>query len=295
MNKYYEHYKESKEIIKEYLRLGNLGKFEEQKELLLEGIKKYPNNICIKDKMMEIYFKLWLDNRENTEYLKTLESIALELKENEIYKYNAIATLAYLYRRLDRQDEIKEDVNNLPSIYQCREILMPEVLKWGERIKAVQENFTLLIELFDRLLLSTFGREEVGKRDIILLKEKTLIDAVFENGDYGIYNHNLQNIYYRCARDQAYVQNKEKVLEYLNECIKYTYAYDELRFKTKIEKHTSFLVDRLTTNIEEYNFSSHVSLTDFMKEELNDELFDFIRKDAEFIEIVEELSGGIKA
>lgn len=81
----------------------------------------------------------------------------------------------------------------------------------GERIKAVQENFTLLIELFDQLLLSTFGREEVGKRDIVLLKEKALIDAVFENGDYGIYNHNLQNIYYRCARDQAYIKNKEKV------------------------------------------------------------------------------------
>ena len=290
MNKYYEHHKESKEIIEEYFRLGNLGKFEEQKKLLLEGLKKYPNNICIKDKMMEIYFKLYLDNRDNKEYLETLESIALELKENEVYKYNAIAILAYLYRRLDRQDEIIEDVRNLPSIYQCRNILMPEVLKWGERIKAVQENFTLLIELFDQQLLSTFGREEVGKRDIILLKEKTMIDAVFENGDYGIYNHNLQNIYYRCARDQAYIQNKEKVLMYLKECIKYTYAYDELRFKTKNLKHTSFLVDRLTTNIEDFNFSNNQTLTDFMKEELNDELFDFVREDEEFKQIVEQLN-----
>lgn len=86
MNKYKEHHEESKEIIKEYFRLGNLGKVDEQKDLLLEGIKKYPNNICIKDKMMEIYFMLYLDNRDNLEYLEILESIALELKENEIYK-----------------------------------------------------------------------------------------------------------------------------------------------------------------------------------------------------------------
>lgn len=48
---------------------------------------------------------------------------------------------------------------------------MPEILKWGEIIKAVQEDFMHLIELFDKPLLSAF-----------------------ENKDYGIYNHNLQNI-----------------------------------------------------------------------------------------------------
>lgn len=290
MNKYNEHHKEFKEIFKEYLRLGNLGKFKEQELLLIEGIKKYPNNICIKDKMMEIYFKLYLDNPENNEYLEKVESLALDLKENEIYKYNAIQTLAYLYRRLNRQDEIKKDVNCLPSIYQCKEILRPEVLKWGERIKAVQENFTLLINLFDHLLLSTYGREEVGKRDVILLKEKVFIDLVFENGDYGIYNHNLQNIYYRCARDQAYVQNKEKVLIYLKESLKYARAYDQLRFVDKIQKHTSFLVDRLITDIKDFTFSSELTLTEYLKEELNDELFDFIRHDDKFKEIVKEIS-----
>ena len=289
MNKYNDHHKESKEIIKEYLRLGNLGKFKEQEQLLIHGIKKYPNNIYIKDKMMEIYFKLFLDNPENKEYLDKVESLALELKENEIYKYNAIQTLAYLYRRLDRQDEIKEDVNNLPSLYQCKEILMPEVLKWGERIKAVQENFTLLINMFDHLLLSTYGREEVGKRDKILLKEKVIIDQVFENNDYGIFNHNLQNIYYRCARDQAYIKNKEKVLIYLKESIKYARAYDELRFVNKSQKHTSFLVDRLITDINDFTFSSELGLREYLKEELNDELFDFIRNDDEFKRIEEEL------
>ncbi len=290
MNGYNDYYIEAKEVLQEYLILGRLGKVKERELLLLEGIKKYPNNICIKDKMMEIYFKLYLDNRENKEYLQKVESLALELKENEIYKFNAIQILVYLYRILDRQDEIKEEVNNLPSIYQCKEILMPDVLKWEARIKTVQDNFTVLLELFDKLLLSTYGREEVGKRDVILLKEKAIIDTIFENGDYGIYNHNIQNIYYRCARDQAHIKNKEKTLIYLKECIKYTISYDDLRFKNKIQKHTSFLVDRLTTDMQDYTFSDEQTLTEYMKEELRDELFDFIREEEDFKQIVKLLN-----
>lgn len=290
MIKYYDHYEQAKPILKEYSRLSSLGKLNERVELLNDSIKKYPDNICIKNKIMEIYFQLYVDNPDNLEYLNIVENTAKELKQNEVYKYNAIQTLAYLYRRLNRQDEIKDDVYDLPSVYQSKEFLMPEVLKWEERIKAVQNNFTLLLDLFDNLLLSTFGREEVGKRDLVLIKEKAFIDIIFENGDYGIYNHNLQHIYYRCARDQAYVKNKDKVLEYLSKSSKYCLAYCDFRYETKTLKHTSFLVDRLTETVDDYAFSNEYTLKDIFKDQLEDELFDFVREEEKFKEIMNELN-----
>ena len=239
---------------------------------------------------MKFCFSLYEKDTNNEYYEKLVEKLALELKENDIYKYDAIETLVHLYRIQGKQDEIYDEVNKLPSIWQSKDLLMPEVLKWEARIKSVEKNFLQIINLFDHLLLSTYGRAEVGYRDIILLKEKALIDIIFENGDYGVINHHLQNIYYRCARDQAYIKNKEKTIEYLMESIKYAKAYDNLRYKTKKLKHTSFLVDRLEDNLEEGIFSIEQSLTEFMSDALNDKLFDFIKEEIDFKNLKEELN-----
>ena len=57
------------------------------------------------------------------------------------------------------------------------------------------------------------------------------INIVFEDHDYGIiYAHDIQNIYFRCAQDQAQIYNKEKTIYYLKESLKYAKIYDDLRF-----------------------------------------------------------------
>ena len=290
MNKYDKDYQEFKDIWVDVKKLGYLGKTKEFFDVLQDGLKKYPNNKCIKHKLMEFCFSLYEKDNGNEYYEKLVEKLAIELKEDDMYKYDAIETLAYLYRIQGKQDNIYEDVCNLPSIWQSKEFLMPEVLKFEARIKAVEKNFLVLINLFDHLLLSTYGREEVGKRDIILLKEKALIDIIFENSDYGVINHHLQNIYYRCARDQAYIKNKEKTIEYLKESIKYAKSYDDLRYNSKKLKHTSFLVDRLEDNLEDGIFTMENSLTEFMGNALNDKLFDFIKEEIEFKNIKEQLN-----
>ena len=99
----------------------------------------------------------------------------------------------------------------------------------------------------------------------------------------------MYNIYYRCARDQAYIKNKDKVIIYLNEMIKYAKEYDEIRFNNKIVNHTSFLVDRLVDSACDYIYSDEQPLLENMKEELQDQLFDFIRDDEEFKEITNKI------
>ena len=281
---------EIKDYLKKDVELARLGKTKERELVLLEGLKKYPNEIQLKKILLEVYFALYIRDTTNDYYKDLVEQTALELKNNENTKFFAIEILAYLYRRLDRVEEIKDDVLSLPTIWQSKTLLRPEVLKWEERIKAVQENFIVVINLFDHLLLSTYGREEVGKRDEILLKEKVIIDAIFENKDYGMLNHQLYNIYYRCARDQAYIKNKDKVIIYLNEMIKYAKEYDEIRFNNKIVNHTSFLVDRLVDSACDYIYSDEQALLKNMQEELQDKLFYFIREDEDIKQIFERLN-----
>ena len=47
---------------------------------------------------------------------------------------------------------------------------------------------------------------------------------------------------------------------------------------------------RSCSRFKDFNFSNNQTLTDFMKEELNNELFDFVREDEEFKQIVEQLN-----
>ncbi len=290
MTKYEKDLMDAKEILEKEEKLGRMGKLCEVKELLENSLKQLPDNMCIKYRLMRVYESLSYKEDEEF-YLNKLEKLALELKETEKYKYKAIASLAQLYYRLNRQDEIIEDIKKLPSVYECKTWLMPYALRNEERIKGVQQNFTLLIDLFLNMLYSTYGREMVGKRDKILLKAVDFINIIFENGDYGImYNHDLQNVYYRCARDQAYVKNNEKVIYYLKESIKYARIYDDLRFNKKTTKHTSFLVDRLEDSFEEYTYMGDETLITFMKNELEDKLFAFMRETPEFKQLLEELN-----
>ena len=72
-----------------------------------------------------------------------------------------------------------------------------------------------VINLFYLKLITTYGRAEVGKRDIELLKYNQFLDIVYENGDYGFNHTRLSDIYMKCAKDQAMIKNKEKTLDYI--------------------------------------------------------------------------------
>lgn len=288
MNKYEQDMLIAKPVFECLEQLELQGKLFEEISLLEDALVKYPDNICLKNRLMAEYQCASYSGVDDEFYMNKAVELALELKETDKYKYSAIQTLAYLYRRLGRQDEIIDDIRKLPNVYECKTWLMPFALKGEARIKAVQQNFKLLVNLFNTLLMSTVGREEVGKRDKIYLKVIEFINIIFENNDYGIsYSHDIQNIYFRCAQDQAQIKNKEKTIYYLKESLKYAKIYDDLRFNKKDTKNTSFLVDRLNDSYSDYAYMSEERLCEFLFKQVTDRdsgfMFDFIKDDPEFI------------
>ena len=288
MNKYEQDMKTAKPIFESLEPLELQGKIIDEITLLEEALIKHPDNICLKNRLMTLYQCASYNGVDDELYMNKAVELAIELKETEQYKYSAIQTLAYLYRRLDKQDEIIDDIRKLPSVYESKTWLLPFALKGEERIRAVQANFKLLVDLFNTLLMSTVGREEVGKRDKIYLKVVEFINIVFEDHDYGIiYAHDIQNIYFRCAQDQAQIYNKEKTIYYLKESLKYAKIYDDLRFNKKDTKNTSFLIDRLNDSYKDYSFMSEETLCELLFEQVTDResgfMFDFIKDAPEFI------------
>lgn len=281
--------KEIKKIMENDLILSNKGKTKERESLLVDALKKYPNSWQIKNLLMDVYFTFYI-NYDKGEYaiktIKLAEDILEKCAEDEI-RYSAMQTLIHIYLGKRELDKAKQIVNRLPDMYVTKDWFWPDVVKGEERIKATQNIFVQLVDMFYLKLVTTFGRAEVGKRDIPLLKYKELLDIVYENGDYGFYYLRLHDIYWWCAKDQAQIKDKNKTIEYLSKAKECLNNWLDIYKNKEGIKHTSFLVDRLIDNPTKWAFSHNpINYKNDFINNLKLEIFDFIREDEEFNNIL---------
>lgn len=281
--------KEIKKIIENDLMLSNKGKTKERESLLVDALKKYPNSWQLKNSLMNVYFTCSIGFDKEEYVIKTIklaEDILEKCVEDEI-RYSAMFTLIHIYLSKRELDKAKQFVNRLPVMYVTKDWFWPDVVKGEERIKATQNIFEQLVDMFYLKLVTTFGRAEVGKRDIPLLKYKELLDIVYENGDYGFYYIRLHDIYWWCATDQAQIKDKNKTIEYLSKAKECLNNWLHIYKNKEGIKHTSFLVDRLIDDPTKWTFSHNPinHKNDFINN-LKLEIFDFIREDEEFNNIL---------
>lgn len=269
----------------------NQGKTKEREELLQNALKKYPNHWDLKDRLLCVYFTIAM-NEATEEYAQKTIKLAHNILEkcvDDAKRYSAMQTLVLMYRARKELDKAKEIVEKLPKMIISRDWLWPDVVTGEERIKAVQHNFDSLVELFHSRLITTYGREEVGKRDVQLLKYKGVLDIVFEDGDYGFNHKRLSDIYMMCAKDQACIKNKEKTIDYLNQAVEHLVIWLNMYRSKIVLRHTSFLVDRLEDDPSTWLFSDDSNNSKRMIKELEINIFDFIRENEQFKQIIEQL------
>lgn len=274
-------------IIEEYSALLNQGKTDENLILLEEAIKKYPNSWEIKDALLHIYFTKGIDPdlKEYTDKSIKIANDILEKCVDDNIRYGAMQTLVLIYTSRKELDKAKQIVEKLPMMIITREWFWPDVVTGEDRIHATQNIFDRLVDMFYLKLITTYGRAEAGKRDIPLLKFKQFLDIVYEDGDYGFYHIRLADIYNMCAFDQARIKNKETTLEYLRLSLKHIRIWTKMYKNKEVLRHTSFLVDRLSDDSTKWSFSGEPNHEQDLKEDLKNDIFDFLRNDPLFINL----------
>lgn len=284
------------EIEAKYNKNCNIGKVEDNEKLLLEGLSKYPNSWELKSTLLDTYFtyvcRYERDDPKYREYIEKTIKLGNEILnkcvlDNE--RYSAMQILVFVYRQTNELDKAKEIVKKLPCLYVTEDWLYPEVVTGIERIKAVERNIDSLVELFYSALTSTYGRREVGLRAKELLKFKTFLDLVYEDGDYGFYHLRLFDLYFMCASDMAQIKNKDENLKYINLAINQGEIFDKIKEEGKVIKHTSFLVDRLETNPNGWSFSGDCITLKRAVDYLEKNKYDFLREDEEFNKLINKL------
>ena len=169
-----------------------------------------------------MYFILAFDttSEEDSQKLIKLANKILEKCVEDSKRYHAMQVLILTYKQRKNLVKAREIVEKLPQMMITRDWFWPDVVTGIEKMKVTQALFIEFVEMFYSKLITTYGRAEVGQRDIQLLKYKEFLDIVFENGEYGFYNIRLFDIYMMCAWEQAQIKNKEKTLEYFNKSSK---------------------------------------------------------------------------
>ena len=247
---------------------------------------------------MYAYFTIACNERDNKEISEEYDQKAIKIASNILDKcvidslrYGAMQVLIYTYCSMNKIDLAKEIVEKLPEMYITKEWLLPNVLTGNERIVATQQLFKNFVDMFYHILVTTYGRAEVGKRDKELLKYEEFLDIVYEEGDYGFEDIRLYDIYCRCATDQAQIQNKVKTEKYLNRAFNHLTIFLDYYNEKNIITNSSFLVDRCEDDPSKWSFSDNpnISYKNEMLEMLKKDIFDFIRDDTFFVNLVNKL------
>lgn len=271
-------------------------------ETLRDALHKYPSAHALSS---ELAFALYglsseTDNISDDERqaqfreIVSLEEDVLTNSKDTALRYDATQLLCYAYKELDMMEKAEELAHTMPHTHQCCENLLVSISEKTKRYRRMQQAF--LLHLQQTLLGITCncaplddGSRPYTLEETITLNKKAIeiLNTVFEDGDYGTL-HSLYLIQYHLniASFYARLNNRDEAIRYL------TLAKDQSIRNDQTEPgatqiHTSLIVRGYKYQNIFYGNNENNSLHQL--NEMNDCIYDFIREDAEFKNIIEEL------
>ena len=275
------------ECEKEDHRLGNLGQTEERLALWEKMYADYPNHHRVLHGLM---YALFSQNViENADRIIDIAKALLDHpKADSMLRAAAIQLLTYTYNNKGDTATAKKYAEMATSSFACREILLSSVLE-GEEGCLHDQKF--LLDLIDNTHLCAHGIVTLGdyppEKSIRVWKSMIRIfEAVFEDGDYGFFACRMRVFYSCLAKDYAKLGDKENCLAAIEKSADFAIMYDT----APAFHHTSPLIDR-------YDYDPHRSAKNYSHNDsyerlktLKHKLYDLVRDDARFQEIVEKLN-----
>ncbi len=279
------------------------GLIEENIKLLAEAVKVHPNNYellaqyALNLTFVAIDSESEESRQNNLKAVQIAERILAECTDPEIRNIMQ-GELCIYYRNLGEDDKALEAAGKLPSMWKSREIVQMNIFKGDDLVKLTQSN---VYQLTNIMFLCLQTMADINAKDNpkltweqrieILRKAITIIDIVFDKGDYITMAHNLSILHRDIAEVSMRAGNFELALESLEKSAEYAAYMDELPDK---KSHVSLLVNMLDYNSAQIgkNFSNPFSERLLMK--MSDSRYDEIRNDPRFKAVENSLKEHIK-
>lgn len=256
--------------LEEYHRLGTVGKVYERFALMGKAYSEFPDDWRIVEEYM---WQLNYDpnctgpygNEVHKEELYSLCRRILDECTLDRVRYSALSVLGGLYVNDGEMDKAIETAERFPDSYMTRGEELEDCYERGSAgwWKQLRENiwdtmYRLQVKIRNAALRS--NADDPAGQIRILKKAVSVIELVFEEGDYGFCHYDLSGLFIWIANRYVLLEDYEAAFAYYEKGFAHAKAYDEL---PEIGTHTSFLVrgyvqDRKNTNSStEMNEVSH--------------------------------------
>ena len=275
------------EYKQEAFQLGKIGDNAGEIALWEKAHQEFPNNHYVMKRLMGAIANKgqWPIPKDDAERVKELALRILEESTDTKLRESAIFELCFVYKSAGDVEKALYYADLGGNIYECRQILRASVLTGEEGIKESQNCLLQLIFLASQEAINIINKGLSAEEEIRAVQFSIdLMKLLFSDGNFGGYGFEMSGRYMFLARAHAMLQNTEKTMEALEECVKYCV----LDAQKTVGFYTAPMVNRL-----EYgkyfskNYKGNACNARLEEFELN--FFDFIRDTPLFQELKETL------
>ena len=273
-----------------YLNRGYFGK---AREILEDGIRKYPDHCDIIEGLMNVAFRQKNstgDRKYLEETIKWGEKLLSKSTEDH-QRHSAIQTLCFSYQDVGRLDEAIKMAESMPYMVLSQEMLLTSLYTGDEAYDAKQNLVSNLLNFLSSELRFLQTKLDSGKYaytadECAILRDKriALLNLFFENGDFGYHHTDLSDIY----KDQAVYYLKKgdcaKALQHLQLA-----AEHAIKFITFNKEERTSLVFRGHGH-GSWSAGSSDNTASHMLKDMEQSAFDNVRQTEAFVKIKEQLS-----
>ena len=298
-----------KDIINQAEEAGEYGSvdYEKAAEILRAGLKEYPNSYEIMVELMSCVRTIrYIDKGKEKEEAIPLLNEVIILGErilaectNDSFRHRAILELcpAYSDPVIGKTDKALELAEKMPYLSWGREFLLAGIYKDEKRLKQMQQNMSQclisLVATMNNFICDIFVTGKSGiyndytLEDRIALCKKliTLIETMFENGDYESYGQFMSRMSVYIAESYIKLNDFENAIKALQSSAEYAIKFDTEHNPDNIK--SSLLFKNRTPGYIIMNTKENAVMS--VLESMKYDIFDSIRENADFIAIEERL------
>lgn len=267
-------------------------------EILREGLKAYPDNPKI---MLDLMSCLWRvrdfpENKENrdalTQEVIDLGEKILKISTDTEIRSSVTQLLCFTYPDTNQIDKAVELANTMPNRYVTREQLLKRIYKGTKRFELIRDDFLALISdlcldmLYNCAPLDDGSRPYNSKERVAIHKKYLdIMNIIFEDGNFGFFREMFALANVNTAINYMLVDDCSQAICYLKTAMEQAIIYDTEY--NPDEEYTCILLKGIKFGGVLRNTNKNVCKR--LVEEMQDNAFNKIRNNDEFIGILNEL------
>ena len=263
-----------------------------------EGVKEFPNNYELLNKLMDALFISGDSDGGISEWKENMQKCDAEITElgERIMKYctdqdirlEATIRLAFNHCEQGRKKEGRRIYEALPSWEHCREFNIYWALEDGEELEHARNQIIAGYEILSGGINKMTGVKGISDEELLKVYEKqTQLDNVMYDGAPPDDCYGNANDHCCVAEKYARLGNKEKAIEHLKIAVEHALLFDA----NDHGEYESLLLGKKSWTKSNYETNDPRPLRIRMRDKwLQEKDFSSIRETKEFKEIIESLS-----